>query len=110
MGVHEVAEPALQHRVKGLDDAREALPARSSRPRPDVVLQAVQALLADPAPTGFESLAEELKALPRSPTVPDKRLVRMQTQAVVRDPGLDFCQGSGGLLAALAQHHEVSGV
>src|SRR6266700_8001255 len=107
MGMFEVGKPAFQHRVEVLDDARETLPARSSRPRPDVVLEAVQALLADPTPSGFEPVAEELEPLPGLPVVADMRLVRMQTQAVVQDPGSDCCQGGISLLVALAQDHKV---
>src|SRR5712691_5737685 len=84
IGMLEVAEPAAQHRVEFFDDPREADPARSSRLRPDVVLEAGQALLADKALSGFKPIAEELEAFPRLPAVAHVRLVRMQTQAVVR--------------------------
>src|SRR5215216_1931618 len=63
-GMFEVAEPAAQHRVEAVDDPRETLSARSSRLRPDIVLEAGQALLANKAPSGFEPVAEELKPLP----------------------------------------------
>src|SRR5262245_9548286 len=107
MGMFEVAEPAAQHRVEVGDDAREVDPARSSRPHPDVILEAIEALLADKPSSGFEPVAEELKTLPWLPAVADMGLVRLQMQAIVRHPGTDFFQGGIGLLAALAQDHEV---
>src|SRR5712691_10904305 len=88
VGMLEVAEPAAQHRVEIIDDPLEALASCPSCLGPDVVLEAGQALLTDPTPAGFEPVAEELEALPGPPAVADMRLVRMQTQAVLRHPGV----------------------
>src|SRR5215471_20941760 len=74
IGVLEIGEPAFEDRVQALDDPRVALPAGSSRPRPDLVLELVDALLADPTLSGFEPVAEELKPLPGLPAVAEMGL------------------------------------
>src|ERR1700722_14810233 len=107
MGMLEVAEPAAQCPIEIDDNAREAVAACAFRLRPDTVLEAGQALLADQTPTGFEPITEELEAFPGVSAVADMGLVRMQTQAVVGDEGANLRQSGLGLFAALAQHHEV---
>ena len=64
LGVLEITKPAAQRPVEVRHDAREAVAACAFRLRPDTVLEAGQALLADQTPTGFEPITEELEAFP----------------------------------------------
>src|SRR4029453_10951652 len=102
MGMLEVAEPASEQWVEIGDDTRKTRPARPSRLGPDAVLEAGKALLAYPAPSGFEPVAEELEAFPRLPTIAEMGLHRTETQAIVRYPLADFRQGGFGPFAALS--------
>src|SRR5690606_40203321 len=86
MGVLEVGEPAPQHRVEFGDQSPQALTTGPARLGPHLVLERFQALLAHPAPTRFEAVAQKLKTLPWLPAVPDMGLLRMQGQAIGPGP------------------------
>ena len=56
------------------------LPRVRRRLGPNAVFEAVQALLAHPAPSGFEPVAEEVESFPLLPAVTDVRFVRVQSK------------------------------
>jgi hypothetical protein len=79
VGVLEVLEPASQRPIEIGDDALQTVAARPSRLGSDLVLEAIQALLAYSPPPGFEPVTEELEPLARLPAVADMGLGRAQT-------------------------------
>jgi hypothetical protein len=108
-GVLEVAEPTPKHRVEVGDEPREAVASAAAGLRPHLVLERLQALLADQPTTGLGPVAQELEASPRLSAVADPRLVRVEGEAVGRHPRLDLAEGGPRLGFAAAQDHEVSG-
>src|SRR4030088_2687102 len=73
-GMFEVAKPSPKHRVEIADDPLEAVPPAADRPRPHLVLERLQALLADQPPARLEPVAEELDPLPRLSAAPTRVL------------------------------------
>src|SRR5207247_671608 len=84
IGVLEVLEPASQGPIEIGDDALQTVAARPSRLASDLVLEAIQALLAYPTPPGFEPVTAELEPSSRSPAVATMVLGRPQTQPILR--------------------------
>src|ERR1700724_712114 len=109
-GMFEVTKPSPKHRVEIADDPFEAVAPAADRSRPHLVLQRLQALLADQPPARLEAVAEELEPLTQLSAVTNPRLVRMQRQAVLRHPRLNLAQCVSGLGFRPAQDHKVIGV
>ena len=108
-GMLEVAKPSPKHRVEVGDNPLEAVAPAADRPRPHLVLEHPQALLAHQPAACLEPVAKELEPLSRLSAVPDPCLVWMEGQAVGRDPRLDLAQGGHRLRFRAAQDHEVVG-
>jgi hypothetical protein len=88
VSVFKVAVPTFQHRVEIRNDARQALPAGSSRFRPDFVLDGVETFRPHPTLTVFKAIAQEVKAVSRLPTVTHLGFIGVQGEAVFLSPGL----------------------
>src|SRR5277367_6778256 len=108
--VLEVVVPPFEHRIERGDHAGEALSARPSRLRSDLVPQAQHALLPHEPASRLEAISQELEPLPDDPAIPDMSLVRMQGQAVRVHERTDQREGLSRLLRAVAQDDEVVGV
>ena len=104
-GVFEVTEPSPQHRVELADDPAQAYAPAPSRLGAHLVLERLQAFLAHEPMPGLEPIAKEVEPLTRLQAVPDPRLVRMQREAVVRDPRLDLAQCG---FASSAVRHKIT--
>src|SRR5690606_35840347 len=109
MGVLEVGEPAPQHRVEFGDQSPQALTTGPARRGPHLVLERFQALLAHPATTRFDAVAQNLDSLPWLPAVPDMRLLRMLGQATGPGPFPDLRQRSPRRRFAGTQDHAAVG-
>src|SRR5271170_3550158 len=108
--VLEVVVPPFEHRIERGDHAGEALSARPSRLRSDLIPQAQHALLPHEPASRLETISQELEPLPDDPAIPDMSLVRMQGQAVLLGEATDQREGLSRLLRASAQDDEVVGV
>src|SRR5437762_6644783 len=106
----EVAKPPPKQRVKVADDPLQAIATTAARQVSHLVLERLQALLADEPAPRLEPVAQEIKTLSRLAAVADPRLVWVQGQAVARDPRLDLAQGGQGLRFRPAQDHKIVGV
>ena len=107
-GMLEVTKPSPKHRVEIADDPLETVASAPDRSRPHLVLERLQALLANqPEPAlgpakgrtrgaRLEPIAEELEPLPRLSAVTNPRLVRVKGQTVLRYPRLNLAQGGLG--------------
>src|SRR5665213_2845181 len=88
----EVTKPSSQHRVELADDRSHACAPAPSRLGAHFVFERLQAFLAHEPTPRLEPIAKEVEPLTRLQAVPDPRLVRMQREAVVGDPGLNLAQ------------------
>ena len=71
----KIAIPATERSIQVLNDASQTIASRSTRLCPDRVFKPFKTFLSHPAFTGFEPVAEKLKALPGLLTIPYMRLV-----------------------------------
>src|SRR5258707_15042016 len=88
----EVPKPSLQRRVQPPDDRHQAVPVGAVRLRTNRLFDLSQALLPRQPKPAAKLVAQKGEAF--RPCVHDRRLGRMQRQAVVLNPALHQRQGS----------------